>query len=48
MRDQVVSLRIPEDLAEVAKEEAQANDLTLSQVIRKALRAYLKRDKSGE
>lgn len=43
MEDQVISLRIPSDLAGLARQEAESNDLTLSQVVRKALRVYFAR-----
>ena len=50
MEDQVMSVRIPKDLAERAKQEATEKDLTLAQIIRRALRSYLsgKTEQAGE
>ncbi len=41
MTSTFVSLRMPEDLLEVARERAELEDRSLSAVVRQAVRAYV-------
>jgi len=46
--DDRLGLRIPPELKQVAQEKAEAEDLTLSQVVRRLLRQWVAKDEQPE
>ena len=40
MGEKIVTVRVPEDLHKKAKKKAKEKDVTVSQVVRRALRAF--------
>jgi predicted HicB family RNase H-like nuclease len=48
MVEKLVTVRVPEDLHEKAKKKAKEKDVTVSQVVRRALREFTKDDDSPE
>jgi predicted HicB family RNase H-like nuclease len=42
MRDARITIRVPQDLYEQAKAKAKREDITLSQILRRALREWVK------
>ena len=48
MVEKLVTVRVPEDLRKKAKEKAKEKDVTVSQVVRGALREFTKDDDSPE
>ena len=48
MGEKRVTVRVPEDLHKKAREKAKEKDVTVSQVVRRALREFTKDDDSAE
>jgi len=48
MGEKRVTVRVPEDLHKKAKEKAKEKDVTVSQVVRRALREFTRDDDSPE
>jgi len=48
MVEKLVTVRVPEDLHKKAKEKAKEKDVTVSQVVRRALREFTRDDDSPE
>jgi predicted HicB family RNase H-like nuclease len=48
MGEKIVTVRVPEDLHKKAKEKAKEKDVTVSQVVRRALREFTKENDSSE
>ena len=48
MVEKLITVRVPGDLHEKAKEKAKEKDVTVSQVVRRALREFTKDDDSSE
>jgi predicted HicB family RNase H-like nuclease len=46
MTETKITIRVPEDLYQKAKEKARQEDITLSQVLRRCLRNWLEEDPS--
>ena len=46
MEEKLITVRVPADLHEKAKKKAKEKDVTVSQVVRRALRAFTEDDDS--
>ena len=46
MEEKLITVRVPEDLHEKVKKKAKEKDVTVSQVVRRALRAFTEDDDS--
>lgn len=48
MKDARITIRVPQKLYDQAREKAQREDITLSQVLRRYLRQWIAEDKQPE
>ena len=48
MEEKLITVRVPEDLHEKAKKKAKEKDVTVSHVVRRALRAFTEDDDLSE